>query len=50
MQFLDNLRQTWQGHEIVLFMDNCSVHHSKKVTAYLKEHKIENIFNIPYCP
>lgn len=34
----------------MLFLDNCSVHHSKKVTKYLDDHNIKAIFNIAYCP
>ena len=31
-------------------MDNCRVHHSKKVAKFLEENKIEAVFNIPYGP
>jgi transposase len=34
----------------VLFMDNCSVHHSKKVTTFCEMRNLKIIFNIPYCP
>jgi hypothetical protein len=48
--FLDNLRESNVGRQITLFMDNCSVHHSKKVTSYIKEHGLIAIFNVPYSP
>ena len=35
---------------IALFMDNCTVHHSKVVTEYLKVNNIAAIFNVPYSP
>jgi transposase len=36
--------------EFVIFLDNCRVHHSKKVDEFLKENKIEVIYNVPYGP
>ena len=36
--------------EFAIFLDNCRVHHSKKVDEFLKENKIEVIYNIPYGP
>jgi hypothetical protein len=32
IQFLDDLRDSNDGYNFVLFLDNCSVHHSKIVT------------------
>ena len=31
-------------------MDNCRVHHSKKVTKFLLKNGIETIFNNAYAP
>ena len=36
--------------DFVLFLDNCRVHHSKKVAQFLLENGIEAIFNIAYAP
>ena len=37
-----------KASEFVIFLDNCRVHHSKKVDEFLKENKIEVIYNVPY--
>ena len=50
IKFLDNLLGANQGRPLALFMDNCTVHHSKLVTAYLREHNVRVIFNVPYSP
>ena len=34
----------------VLFLDNCTVHHSKKVTQFLLENRIDVIYNVAYAP
>ncbi len=39
-----------KASEFVIFLDNCRVHHSKKVDEFLKENKIEVIYNVPYGP
>ena len=31
IQFIDSLRESSNGRKLVIFMDNCTVHHSKKV-------------------
>ena len=33
-----------------MLVDNCRVHHSKKVAEFIKANKIEFIFNVPYGP
>jgi len=40
------------GHKVLLILDNLRVHHSKKVTAWLNEHKdeIEIYYLPPYAP
>lgn len=44
------LLETNKPNAFVLFMDNCRVHHSKKVTQFLLENGIETIFNVAYAP
>ena len=34
----------------VLFLDNCRVHHSKKVSQLLLENRIDVIYNVTYGP
>lgn len=40
------------GHKVLLILDNLRVHHSKKVTVWLKEHKekVEIFYLPPYAP
>lgn len=56
-EFLDFLR--WLAEEIYadrehvyLFLDNCSIHHTKAVRAYLAAHRdrVTVIWNAPYAP
>jgi hypothetical protein len=36
---------------IVVICDNDSIHHARKVTAYLKEHpRLELLYGAPYSP
>jgi transposase len=50
IEFLEILLQNNNPLSTVLFMDNCSVHHSKKVTEFCKLLGLQTIFNVPYCP
>ena len=50
IQYLLVLLDSSKPSEFVIFLDNCRVHHSKKVDQFLKENKIEVIFNVPYGP
>jgi transposase len=50
IQYLLVLLDSSKASEFVIFLDNCRVHHSKKVDQFLKENKIEVIFNVPYGP
>ena len=34
----------------VLFLDNCRVHHSIKVKAFLLENRVDVIYNVAYAP
>ena len=50
IEFIEILLQKNDPRLIAIFMDNCSIHHSKKVTKFCKLLGIQLIFNIPYCP
>jgi transposase len=50
IDFLDVLLKDNNPLSTTLFMDNCSVHHSKKVTEFCKLLGLQIIFNVPYCP
>ena len=39
-----------KNRKIALFMDNLSVHRSRKVTEYMDRLGFKYIFNAPYCP
>jgi len=49
---LKTLRKAYQGRHIILFLDNCSIHHAKKVRRYLADHKkhFTIIWNAAYTP
>ena len=49
-QYLEELREANAGKKIALFLDNLSVHHSKKTKAVLERLEIPTIFNIVYNP
>jgi transposase len=48
--FVENLLLVHDPAKLALFMDNCSVHHSKIVTKFLRDLSITAIFNVPYSP
>ena len=50
IQYLLVLLQTSKPSDFVIFLDNCRVHHSKKVDEFLKQNQVEVIFNVPYGP
>lgn len=50
IQYLLELLETSKPSEFTIFLDNCRVHHSKKVQAFLEDNKIEVIYNVPYGP
>jgi putative transposase len=50
IQFLLSLLSRSKASDFVIFMDNCRVHHSRKVQAFMKEHGVLGIFNVPYGP
>ena len=50
IQFVLTVLESSKPTDFVLFLDNCRVHHSKKVTKFLLENGIETIFNVAYAP
>ena len=49
-QYLEELREANAGKKIALFLDNLSVHHSKKTKAILERLEIPTIFNCVSAP
>lgn len=51
ISFLTQLRQRTPGKEIVIILDNATIHKSRMVKNYLKRHKKIHLFNLPpYSP
>ena len=50
ISFIEGLVAQNQSEEITLFLDNATIHRSKKVTSFLKDSGIEAIYNVPYSP
>ena len=50
ISFIEGLVAQNQSEEITLFLDNATIHRSKKVTSFLKDNGIETIYNVPYSP
>ncbi len=50
VKFLEQLTSPYKAGEVVLFLDNLSVHHSKIVQQYMKDNQLEALFNVPYSP
>jgi transposase len=50
--FLKHLLRRYQGRHVFLFLDNCSIHHSKVVRRFLVDHarELTPIWNAPYAP
>jgi transposase len=49
--FLTQLRQRTPEHEIIIILDNASIHRSKKVKKYLDRHKNIHLLHLPtYSP
>jgi transposase len=49
--FITQLRQRTPEKEIMIILDNASIHKSKKVKQYLKRHKNIHLFYLPtYSP
>jgi transposase len=50
ISFMHSLLDINSGQELAIFLDNCTVHHSKLVSSFVKENDITLIFNVPYSP
>ena len=51
ISFLELLRErTPAEQQLVVLLDNCSMHKSKKVAAYLTAANISVLWNVPYAP
>ncbi len=50
ISFLQSLLEINTDQPLAIFLDNCTVHHSKLVTSFVKENDIPLIFNVPYSP
>ena len=50
MEFLMCLRLRLIGQKVALFLDNLSVHHSKKVKSFCDKKDLPLIFNLAYSP
>ena len=50
IQFVLTVLQRSKPETFVLFLDNCRVHHSIKVKAFLLENRVDVIYNVAYGP
>ena len=50
IEFIGKVALATPCQNAVLFLDNCRVHHSKKVKGHLKDVDLTTIFNVPYSP
>ncbi len=50
LAFVENLLLVHEPSKLALFLDNCSVHHSKLAKELFIKLGIEAIFNVPYSP
>ena len=50
IEFLQKVTSVKAAKDSVIFMDNCRVHHSKKVNQHLADIGLRAIFNVPYSP
>lgn len=50
VDFLLELKRINCGKPIAVFLDNCSVHRSKRVIQFARKSKLKLIFNVPYSP
>ncbi len=48
--FLDFIKDIPNKKGKYLFLDNACIHHSKIVSKFVKDKKINLLFNVPYCP
>ncbi len=52
ISFMNAIIKTAAGRRVYLILDNLKVHHSNKVSAWVKEHEAQiRLFHLPpYCP
>jgi hypothetical protein len=50
IQYLLHLVTNNDPRSFTVFLDNCRVHHSRKVRAFVESNSIQVIFNVPYGP
>ena len=50
IEFVQSLADRNQGVRIAIFMDNLSVHKTKRVDELMNELEIYPIFSVPYSP
>ena len=51
ISFLTQLRQCFAGKELIIILDNYSIHKSRKVERYIKRFPFIHLFNLPtYSP
>ena len=50
IEFIKDIIEENQNKKIALFWDNASIHKSSKTKAFLINHNIKSIFNVPYKP
>jgi transposase len=50
IEFLAELRSLSSDRQLHVVLDNCAVHHAKRVVAFAAEMKIELIYLRPYSP
>ena len=52
ISFMQAIVKTSEGRKVYLILDNLKVHHSKKVSEWVEEHKNQiRLFHLPpYCP
>ena len=50
VSFIQQLVSDNEPRDIALFLDNATIHRSKKVTFFFKDSGIHIIYNVPYSP
>nr|AAB42034.1 42 kDa 'D,D35E' transposase [Oxytricha trifallax] len=50
IKFLEQLREKYPEQEIILFVDNLSVHKTKETRKSYEQLRITPVFNVPYSP
>ena len=50
IEFIKDIIEENKNKKIALFWDNASIHKSSKTKAFLIDHNIKSILNVPYKP